>query len=729
MLRLLFIFICNLTLISCMQEDSSQPEPLSISFSITPSVYEGEEVTIQITSNKPLNNLQIYWEGLYLNSESIDMQTGLATFTAQNVYEDTDYSVTLYAHYQEEEFKATGSYTVKNQILVTKEPRLYNTAVQSIEEHLLRLGYIAEYYLDSKQPITSFEQTTCENGGVYSLTYTDSDNNSELSQGDTIVLDYLDCFVQVYNDILQGEITFTIIEKADFTTQVEIAYQQVLVGYERKEYSGILSAAIYSKDKDHKLSVKLVDSLSVAYDDIELDASNYQVSKDWSLNSATFEITTSGSVVLNQQWNFTVETASPWFGYLGEVPHQGQVKITGAFAEEISLNANFVINSQYISVLGAEREFDLSWRGDTASSFYSFAPLYSLWPKEFSANNFDMVAVLNDINKIGTLEPINVIFSRPIAELTEYELSAYGWLNFGTTYVNFNKTFDGAVLTLKPESPLVAGVEYNFNSGLNAVLNEKNVEGNLNSLGGITVDDTIVPVITADKGYFNSTITPKLDAYSTELNEGEVLNYLWLDVNELGLTFTNPTGVTTEVEVPDEVEDDLLIHLQVTNELGNTATSELKIFAQPPNGTFVYIKGVEGDYISQGYDRMLNPVVNEFSFSSNHDQTKVIELNTDNDPYWSFQFAAPEGTTLSTGEYTSATRYPFNDSAEPGISISGEHRGCNQHYGAFVIHQLSYAESGEIDKLAIDFTQRCESKESPELSGVIRYNSNIPIED
>lgn len=74
---------------------------------------------------------------------------------------------------------------------------------------------------------------------------------------------------------------------------------------------------------------------------------------------------------------------------------------------------------------------------------------------------------------------------------------------------------------------------------------------------------------------------------------------------------------------------------------------------------------------------------------------------------------------LGPGVYEMAQRYPFQQPDHPGLSISGDGRGCNTLTGRFQIHELVRDASGLVRSLAT-FEQHCEGGANA-LRGCIRY--------
>jgi hypothetical protein len=90
---------------------------------------------------------------------------------------------------------------------------------------------------------------------------------------------------------------------------------------------------------------------------------------------------------------------------------------------------------------------------------------------------------------------------------------------------------------------------------------------------------------------------------------------------------------------------------------------------------------------------------------------------------WTLDLAAPKGYQLTPGTtYYGATRYPFNTGIEPGLSVAGNGRGCNQDFGRFTIKAISSGPDGSITRLNATFTQTCESKTAPALTGFVKYS-------
>jgi hypothetical protein len=74
---------------------------------------------------------------------------------------------------------------------------------------------------------------------------------------------------------------------------------------------------------------------------------------------------------------------------------------------------------------------------------------------------------------------------------------------------------------------------------------------------------------------------------------------------------------------------------------------------------------------------------------------------------WSIEIMAAPGRWLRPGRYTGALRYPFNGE-RPGISVTGDGRGCNEVTGEFTVRSSSFGPRGGLRAIDVSFVHRCE---------------------
>lgn len=84
--------------------------------------------------------------------------------------------------------------------------------------------------------------------------------------------------------------------------------------------------------------------------------------------------------------------------------------------------------------------------------------------------------------------------------------------------------------------------------------------------------------------------------------------------------------------------------------------------------------------------------------------------------------AAPNGAQPVVGVYSNAVRYPLHGSS-PGISITGNGRGCNSICGNFQVFEYQTDGMGNLTRFWATFSQRCECGGAAPLTGEIRFNS------
>ena len=142
--------------------------------------------------------------------------------------------------------------------------------------------------------------------------------------------------------------------------------------------------------------------------------------------------------------------------------------------------------------------------------------------------------------------------------------------------------------------------------------------------------------------------------------------------------------------------------------------------------TYLFFDSEPGDYIGGGLTRTFTTADGNFSVTQNYDNG--VSVNFNGSSWWYLDFAAPNNDFLVPGVYEGATRFPFQSPTAPGLSISGDGRGCNQLTGRFIVHEVVYNQDNTIAVFAADFEQHCEGG-IPALYGAIRFNSTMPIPD
>lgn len=161
----------------------------------------------------------------------------------------------------------------------------------------------------------------------------------------------------------------------------------------------------------------------------------------------------------------------------------------------------------------------------------------------------------------------------------------------------------------------------------------------------------------------------------------------------------------------------------------------LALFTHPvlADETLLVLASQPGDYIGQGQQRTITTTDADFRTSRNFDSGVSFQIDDFGRPnptytFWYVDLSAPFDATLTVGAYEGATRWPFQAADEPGLSVSGDGRGCNQLTGRFVVLEAAYdPQTGAVSHFAADFEQHCEFPEAPALVGAIRYDSDVPI--
>jgi hypothetical protein len=133
-------------------------------------------------------------------------------------------------------------------------------------------------------------------------------------------------------------------------------------------------------------------------------------------------------------------------------------------------------------------------------------------------------------------------------------------------------------------------------------------------------------------------------------------------------------------------------------------------------GSFLSMTSQPGDWIGAGQTYYLTPATSGFYGSHGG---SLVELHAGD---WTLDFAAPSGQPLNVGTYSNVARYPFQSASQPGLSISGDGRGCNTLTGSFTVLRAVYGTGSTILQFDATFIQYCEGG-TPALTGEIAYDA------
>src|SRR5262245_31190203 len=143
--------------------------------------------------------------------------------------------------------------------------------------------------------------------------------------------------------------------------------------------------------------------------------------------------------------------------------------------------------------------------------------------------------------------------------------------------------------------------------------------------------------------------------------------------------------------------------------------------------TSLFLSGESGDFIVGPQLLFFTPADGKFVAQPNFDNGVSIFLNTPSfDHFWFLDFAAPHSQPLTVGVYENAQRFPFQDPSRPGLSVSGDGRGCNTLTGRFQVKEITYGPGSDIIAFWAIFEQHCEGA-APAAFGEIRLNASVDL--
>ena len=143
--------------------------------------------------------------------------------------------------------------------------------------------------------------------------------------------------------------------------------------------------------------------------------------------------------------------------------------------------------------------------------------------------------------------------------------------------------------------------------------------------------------------------------------------------------------------------------------------------------TMLTLHSQPGDYVGGGFDQTFNEADGTFTANRNVDNGVSIDFQSAGFQHsWHLDFAGPDSAPLTPGVYEGAARFPFQETGQAGLSVTGEGRGCNQITGRFEVLEVTYGSGGNVSSFAATFEQHCEGN-PPALLGTVLFNSGAPV--
>jgi hypothetical protein len=124
-------------------------------------------------------------------------------------------------------------------------------------------------------------------------------------------------------------------------------------------------------------------------------------------------------------------------------------------------------------------------------------------------------------------------------------------------------------------------------------------------------------------------------------------------------------------------------------------------------GTLTF-SGDAGEFITQSKSYSYSTSNGDgLSVSSTTGSEVSVSVNAYNGDWWTLDIDAPGSQVLTPGTYTAAHRYPFNGTG-PGLSLTGDGRGCNTLTGSFTVTKAVFGPQGYVQAFDATFQQNCE---------------------
>ena len=225
-----------------------------------------------------------------------------------------------------------------------------------------------------------------------------------------------------------------------------------------------------------------------------------------------------------------------------------------------------------------------------------------------------------------------------------------------------------------------------------------------------------------------------LNGTQSTAQAGGPLSYSWTQIAGDPVALSSASSATPTFSAPTPVAEWQVLRwrLEVQDAQGRRAQDTVSIIvseSSTPRSEFRVMSELTGAPVTRqevlDTSRLLidrnfhNGIFLQYDFLSSAGQLRL-------------QLAGPQGAELEVGNFPIAYRYPFfAPSAKAGLDVILG-LGCGQSFGNFIVHDVAYSPGGEIERLALDYSNYCVDLaviggELLEDHGYIRINSVVPI--
>lgn len=441
-------------------ESSTQTQDPLTPVSINGPIFfpEGREVTIQAQDGNNLPSTSYSWR--QISGPSADIVSGgrELTLILPSINEATNvtFEVVL-ASSGQPSVSAQHTIEIRDTInLQIAHREAYFSNLFDIN-HFTKIGYLARDVLNELRYDISRGGVDLCDGGESSVSFSDLDGSNTLSDGDSFVVS-IDCFIE-YD--LTDSFEFTVTAVDDSEWQLQVSLEENIDNY---SYSGDVAVIIGEDSISQFFRVETVGAVEKFEFGVEHSAlESFSVVSSEDFVSGSFSIEVNGRVNdLSLQGEYIIQQLEPFVGKLAQNPSSGILALS-TFEDDVIT----VVPS--IDRLGNETiEMELQ----TQAESFGFDWHYLMFRIEGPEQNFlitpdspgdyiryvrhEMASLEDSVD----IEPtVSYLFSSQV-ESVFHELSFFTEKNDPTQQIAMEATINGAMVMIRPVSPLKSNTEY-----------------------------------------------------------------------------------------------------------------------------------------------------------------------------------------------------------------------------------------------------------------------------
>ncbi|WP_300752872.1 Ig-like domain-containing protein [Janthinobacterium sp.] len=577
----------------------------------------------------------------------------------------------------------------------------------------------------------------CSGGGTQSATFSDADGNGRVSAGDKLSVSYAGCYSKELEGVVDGtmSVTFTVPSgdqqlagsisfAPGFGDHTSIPHEELTGSLRFDHTSGAVSKLLRVHSDTQPFIMVFSDASTIKKETVTALDLQHELRID------TARATTSMRYRLASELlggSLEVSTATPWRSWFDTLPDAGELLLTGAGNGKASLRVhpqpgfgqfNLLLGD---TVLTSTPASGTGYLWSSGAWLAQNASLERYDTKLDQSSGFKLL-IAPDMSRMAPGGALTWIYTRTLDTPRLHNALFRG--HGGAADIAATVSTNGAMLTVKPVTQLLAGATYQLTSDNREADPIRDTAGNAlrEPFGIVNVTQSINANITtrgAPALLLGASATLTLDAGNSSADGKPVSATRWKQLSGPALFMDKPDAARVTLSSATPGKGVAVIELETGNAAGEVDRQQISIDVLTDSSpTLVYsYRNSKGELLIDS-----NASTSEPSYVRYLPDTNTLDIRSTK-AHLRFLVGLPANQRWQAG-----TSLTYGDDNPDGVQgrLLGYYilHDCFKEKGSFTVLDFTLDAAGQPSRIAIDIEDECAGVRSP-IS--IRYNSDLPV--